>query len=458
MALDSAIRASRVEGRGGTRRSALDAHDDEVTGPLTHESAALAPKMRQRPAVAGLVVQKYGGTSVGTAARIKRVSARIAQTVRNGEQVVAVVSAMGHTTDRLIALAESVNPDPPARELDMLVANGETITAPLVAMCLQGMGVPAVSLSGAQAGVRTSEHHSRARIRDIKPDRIVEALRKKQVPVVAGFQGVTEELEITTLGRGGSDTTAVALAAALGADACEIYTDVDGIFTADPRVVKSARKLPYIQYDEMLELAAVGARVMHPRAVEIGELYSVPIHVRSSFRDGVGTMIVAEVPMEDRKRVRGVAQETNVAKITVVGVRDRPGVAATIFEPLADAGISVDVIVQNIGRSGRTDLTFSVAESELKAAEKIVKAAAKEVGATRVQSAGGIAKLSVVGTGMLGTPGIAARMFRALAEAGINIEMISTSEIRITCLVARDQVDRGVRILHKAFELDQELA
>ncbi len=220
-----------------------------------------------------MIVQKYGGTSVGSAARIRRVSRRIADTVKKGHQVVAVVSAMGRTTDRLIALAQSVNPEPPARELDMLVANGETITAPLVAMCLQGMGVPAVSLSGAQAGVRTSEQHSRARIRDIKPDRILEALGKHQVPVVAGFQGVTEELEITTLGRGGSDTTAVALAAALRADACEIYTDVDGIFTADPRVVKSARKLSHIQYDEMLELAAVGARVMHPRAVEIGELY-----------------------------------------------------------------------------------------------------------------------------------------------------------------------------------------
>jgi aspartate kinase len=256
------------------------------------------------------------------------------------------------------------------------------------------------------------------------------------------------------LGRGGSDTTAVALAAARRADAGEIYTDVDGIFTADPRVVKSARKLAHIQYDEMLELAAVGARVMHPRAVEIGELYGVPIHVRSSFNEGVGTMIVAHVPVEDRQRVRGIAQETNVAKITVVGVRDRPGVAAAIFEPLGAAGISVDVIVQNIGRSGHTDLTFSVAESDLKAAEKLVKAAAKSVGAQRVASAGGIAKLSIVGTGMLGTPGIAARMFRALAEAGINIEMISTSEIRITCLVARDQVDRGVRILHQAFELD----
>ena len=401
-----------------------------------------------------MIVQKYGGTSVGTAARIRRVSRRIAASVEQGHQVVAVVSAMGHTTDRLIALAHSINPEPPARELDMLVANGETITAPLVAMCLEGMGVPAISLSGLQAGVRTSAHHSRARIEDIKPERILESLAEGKVVVVAGFQGVTADFEVTTLGRGGSDTTAVALAAALHAESCEIYTDVDGIFTADPRLVKNARKLSHIQYDEMLELAAVGARVMHPRAVEIGELYAVTIHVRSSFHDGVGTMIVAHVPMEERKRVRGIAEETNVAKITVVGVPDRPGIAAAIFEPLGAAGISVDVIVQNIGRSRRTDLTFSVAQSDLKAAEKLVKAAAKTIGATRVVSAAGIAKLSIVGTGMLGMPGIAGRMFRALADAGINIEMISTSEIRITCLVARDQVEKGVRVLHKAFELD----
>ncbi len=373
-----------------------------------------------------MIVQKYGGTSVSSAARIRRVSRRIAATVAKGEQVVAVVSAMGHTPDRLISLAQSVNAEPPARELDMLVANGETITAPLVAMCLEGMGVPAVSLSGLQAGVRTSAHHSRARIHD-------------KVPVVAGFQGVTEDFEVTTLGRGGSDTTAVALAAALGASSCEIYTDVDGIYSADPRVVHRARKLTHIRYDEMLELAAGGAQVLHPRAVEIGELYGVPIHVRSSFNDRVGTMIVAQVPMEDRQRVRGIAQEKNVAKITVLGVKDRPGVAASIFD---------------VGHSGRTDLTFSVAESDLKAAEKLVRVAAKKVGARRVSSAGGIAKLSIVGTGMLGMPGIAGRMFRTLAEAGINIEMISTSEIRITCMVSRDQVEKGVRVLHKAFDLD----
>jgi len=402
-----------------------------------------------------VIVQKYGGTSVGSAARIRRVCRRIAASVKRGDKVVVVVSAMGHTTDRLIALAQSVNAEPPARELDMLVANGETITAPLVAMCLQGMGVPALSLSGLQAGVRTSAHHSKARIRDIKPDRILEALRAGQVPVVAGFQGVTEDLEVTTLGRGGSDTTAVALAAALKADACEIFTDVDGIYTADPRVVPKARKLTHIRYDEMLELAAVGARVMHPRAVEIGEVYGVPIHVRSSFHDGVGTMIVAQVPMEERQRVRGIAQETNVAKITVLGVQDKPGVAAAIFEPLGKAGISVDVIVQNVGRSGHTDLTFSVAQTDLKAAEKLVKIAAKTVGG-RVSSAGGIAKLSIVGTGMLGMPGIAGRMFRALADARINIKMISTSEIRITCLMSKDQVEKGVRVLHKTFDLDRD--
>ena len=401
-----------------------------------------------------LVVQKYGGTSVGTAARIRRVSRRIADTVASGCQVVAVVSAMGHTTDRLIELARRVTDEPPARELDMLVANGETITAPLVAMCLQGMGVPAISLTGQQAGIRTGPQHSKARIRDIDPVRIRRALDEGQVAVVAGFQGVTEELEITTLGRGGSDTTAVALAAALDAD-CEIFTDVDGILTADPRVVPEARLLKFIAYEEILELAAVGAKVMHPRAVEIGELYGVRIHVRSSFHQRPGTMIVAEVPMEERNRVRGVAHESDVAKITVMGVPDRPGVAAAIFEPLAEAGISVDVIVQNVSSAGTTDLTFTCAESDLRHAVKLVEKVAGSIGAREVVHAGGVAKVSIVGTGMLGTPGIAARMFRTLAAAKVNIEMISTAEIRITCLVARKDAERAVRALHSAFQLDQ---
>jgi len=402
-----------------------------------------------------MIVQKYGGTSVANAARIKRVCRRIVETVQAGHQVVAVVSAMGHTTDRLIQLAGRVSGDPPPRELDMLVANGETITAPLVAMCLQDQGLPAISLTGPQAGVRTSNHHSKARIKEIRPTRVLEALETGLVPVVAGFQGATEDFEITTLGRGGSDTTAVALAAALGADVCEIYTDVDGILTADPRVVPSARLLRHIAYEEILELAAVGARVMHPRAVEIGELYSVRIHVRSSFHRRPGTMIVSEVPMEDRNRVRGVAHELGVAKLTVLGVPDRPGVAATIFEPLSRAGISVDVIVQNVSTHGHTDLTFTVSEAEAPKALQLVEPAAKDVGAAGVSQAGGLAKVSLVGTGMLGMPGIAARMFRTLAEAGINIEMISTSEIRITCIVERQRAEPATRALHTAFELDQ---
>jgi len=272
---------------------------------------------------------------------------------------------------------------------------------------------------------------------------------------VAGFQGATEDFEITTLGRGGSDTTAVALAAALGAEVCEIYTDVDGILTADPRVVPSARLLHHIAYEEILELAAVGARVMHPRAVEIGELYGVRIHVRSSFHKRPGTMIVSAVPMEDRNRVRGVATELGVAKLTVLGVPDRPGVAAAIFEPLSEAGISVDVIVQNVSTHGHTDLTFTVNEAEASKSLKLVEPAAVEVGAGGVSHAGSLAKVSLVGTGMLGTPGIAARMFRTLAEAGINIEMISTSEIRITCIVKREHGEPAARALHAAFQLDQ---
>jgi aspartate kinase len=401
-----------------------------------------------------VVVQKYGGTSVATPARIRRVSRRIAE-VAKVQPVVAVVSAMGHTTDRLIDLARRVSPAPAARELDMLTANGETITAPLVAMALQALGVPAISLTGLQAGVRTSGHHSKARIMEIETQRIKFELEAGRVCVVAGFQGVTEANEITTLGRGGSDTTAVALAAALGSKVCEIYTDVDGIYSADPRVVRRPRKIQYISYEEMLELAAVGARVMHPRAVEIGELYGVDIHVRSSFRKGPGTMIVAQVPMEDRNRVRGIAHESNVAKITVRGVPDRPGVAAALFEPLGAASISVDVIVQNVGVTGATDITFTVAEDELPQAVALVQEANREIGANEVLSSGGLAKLSIVGTGMLGTPGIAARMFKTLADQKINIEMISTSEIRITCLVDRARAEDGVRALHTAFDLDQ---
>lgn len=402
-----------------------------------------------------MIVQKYGGTSLASAARIRRVSRRIAETVGQGQQVVAVVSAMGRTTDRLIALAQRVNPEPPPRELDMLIANGETISAPLVAMCLQGMGVDAVSLSGPQAGIRTSEHHSRARIHEIDPGRIQSCLDRGQVVIVAGFQGATAAGEITTLGRGASDLTAVALAAALEAESCEILTDVDGIMTADPRVVPDAQLLRYVTYEEILEMAAVGARVMQPRSVEIGELYGVSIHVRSSFHTRPGTMIVAQVPMENRNRVRGVAHEKEVAKITVVDIPDRPGIAASIFRTLSEHGVSVDVIVQNISMGGTTDLTFTVGESDLARALKLVQPVAAEIGAREVSQSAGLAKISIVGTGMLGTPGIAATMFETLAREQINIEMISTSEIRITCIIERSDVERAARSLHGAFQLDQ---
>src|SRR5437667_2229203 len=307
-----------------------------------------------------LVVQKFGGTSVADVDRIRSVAERVAASRARGDQVVVVVSAMAGETNRLLGLARAIAPSPDDRESDALVATGEQVTAALAALALQEVGVPARSFLGHQVRIETDSAYGRARIVRVDVERLQQTLAAGTVAVVAGFQGVDGEGRITTLGRGGSDTSAVALAAALGAEACEIYTDVDGVFTSDPRVVKSARKLTHIQYDEMLELAAVGARVMHPRAVAIGELYGVPIHVRSSFRDGVGTMIVAHVPMEDRQRVRGIAQETHVAKITVVRARARPGLAAAIFEPLSEAGISVDVIVQHVSTHGKTDLTFTV--------------------------------------------------------------------------------------------------
>ena len=402
-----------------------------------------------------LLVQKYGGSSVSTPARIRRIAQRIAKQAADGARVVAVVSAMGDTTDRLVSLAAKMNKEPQEREMDTLLSTGEAITAPLLAMALQALGVPALSLSGAQAGIRTTRSHTRARIQEIVPTRVDAELKAGRVVVVAGFQGVNEQLDTTTLGRGGSDTTAVALAAALKAGECEINTDVDGILTADPRVVPEARLLDSISFDEMIELASLGARVMHPRAVEIGALYDMPIRVRSTFGEGPGTLITRRVGLEQSKRVRGIAAEEDVAKLTLVGVPDRPGVAAAIFGPLADSGISVDVIIQNVSLHGVTDLSFTVSGGDLAAAEKLVKKISKEIGAEGVISDAAVAKVSIVGTGMLGQPGIAARMFQALAAAKINIEMISTSEIRITCIVARDRARDAVRALHKAYELDQ---
>ncbi len=402
-----------------------------------------------------IVVQKYGGSSVADAEKIKRVAQRIAATKDNGDEVVVVVSAMGDTTEELIQLARQINPRPPERELDLLLSTGEVVSCALMAMALNNLGYKAVSLTGAQAGIETDTSHSKARILRLEPKRVVRELEKGNIVIVAGFQGVTRDMDVTTLGRGGSDTTAVALAAALRAQRCEIYTDVEGIYTADPRVVPEARKLKEIGYEEMLELATLGAKVMHSRAVELGQLYGVPILVASSFTDAPGTMIRGGTAMEVRNRVRGIAHDANVAKITLVGVPDRPGIAAAVFEPLAKANISVDTIVQNASINNITDLTFTVTRSDLDKAMSIVQEAARSIGAKECVSDSTLAKVSIVGTGMQGAPGYAATMFRALSEQGINIQLITTSEIRITCIISEDRVKDAVKALHKAFELEK---
>jgi len=402
-----------------------------------------------------LIVQKYGGSSVADADRIKNVARRIAATRDEGNQVVVVVSAMGNTTDELVELAYSLTDQPPAREFDILLSTGEIVSSTLLAMTLEAIGYAAVSLSGAQAGIKTDTAYSRARILGIDPKRIVRELDKGKIVIVAGFQGITEEMDTTTLGRGGSDTTAVALAAGLGAKVCQIYTDVDGIYTADPRLVPEARRLSEIGYEEMLELAAYGAKVMHPRAVELGELFNTPILVASSFTNSPGTLIHGGMSMEARNKVSGIAHDFDVAKITVVGVPDRPGIASSIFEPLAEAGISVDTIVQNASIENITDLTFTIAKSDLAKAMKVIEPIAGSIGARQCTSDSRLGKVSVIGTGMQNTPGFAARMFSALSKEGINIQLITTSEIRITCIIDEARVSEAVRALHSAFELEQ---
>jgi len=366
-----------------------------------------------------LIVQKYGGSSVANAERIKKVARRIARTKDEGNQVVVVVSAMGDTTDELIQLAYQLSGKPDNRELDVLLSTGEVVSSTLLAMALHSMGYSAISLTGAQAGIRTDAAYSRARILKVESKRVVQELEKGSIVIVAGFQGITDEMDITTLGRGGSDTTAVALAASLKAEICQIYTDVKGVYSADPRLVPEAHHLAEIHYEEMLELATYGAKVMHPRAVELGELHNIPILVTSSFTENPGTLIHGGVSMEVRNKVRSIAHDLNVGKITVVGVPDRPGIAATIFEPLAKAGISVDTIVQNASIQGITDLTFTVIKGQL-------------------------------------APGYAARMFRTLSEKNINIQLITTSEIRITCIIDEAKVKEAVRVLHRAFEIEVE--
>ena len=400
--------------------------------------------------------QKYGGSSVADAERIKSVARRIVRSRDKGDQVVVVVSAMGDTTDELIKLANQVAGRPGDRELDALLSTGELVSSTLLAMALNHMGYEAISLSGAQAGIRTDAAHSRARIVGIDAERIKCELDKGRVVIVAGFQGITEEKDVTTLGRGGSDTTAVALAASLGAEACQIYTDVEGVYTADPRIMSEAKRVAEISYEEMLELATYGAKVMHPRAVELGELFHIPILVASSFTDNPGTMIHEGGAMEIRNKVRGVAHDLDVAKVAVVGVPDRPGVAAAIFEPLARTGISIDTIVQNASIDNTTDLTFTVAKNQLAAAMEVIEPIAKSIGARECLRDDTLGKVSIVGTGMQNTPGYAARMFGALSEAGINIQIISTSEIRITCIIEKARVIDAVRALHRAFELEQK--
>ncbi|HZB03288.1 MAG TPA: aspartate kinase [Actinomycetota bacterium] len=403
-----------------------------------------------------VIVQKYGGTSVADIDRIRAVSDRIIEARRAGNDVVVVVSAMGHGTDELLAMAHQLTPMPNARELDLLLTAGERIAMSLLAISVNAAGFPAASYTGSQAGIITDTRHGRARIIDIRPGRIREALDRGAVVIVAGFQGVSTAYDVTTLGRGGSDTTAVALAASLGAEACEIYTDVAGVFTADPRLIPVARKLHAVSYEEMLEMAAAGAHVLQLRAVEYARGSGVMLHVRSSFSDEDGTWIREEDERMEQAIISGVVHDTSEAKITVEDVPDRPGIAAAIFRAVADEGIAVDTIVQNVSREGRTDVSFTVPRDDLAHARTVMDRVAAEVGGARYSADDDIAKVSLVGAGMKTHPGVQADMFAALAEAGINIEMISTSSIRITCVIRAADVERAVRALHDRFALSDQ--
>ncbi len=410
----------------------------------------------------GLIVQKYGGSSVADAESMKRVASRIVATKKAGNQVVVVVSAMGDTTDELIDLANQITPIPEGRELDMLLTAGERISMALLAMAIKNLGHEALSFTGSQAGVITTSAHGRARIIDVTPSRIREALDEGAIAIVAGFQGISQDTkDVTTLGRGGSDTTAVALAAALEADVCEIYTDVDGVFSADPRVVPAARKLKSVTYEEMLELAAAGAKVLHLRCVEYARRYDLPIHVRSSFSNHEGTWVVKDRPEgEDMEQaiISGIAHDKSEAKITVVGVPDRTGVAARIFQAVADADINIDMIVQNVSAAatGLTDISFTLPKTEGQNATSILQKLQGEIGFQSIQYDDQIGKLSLIGAGMRSHPGVTAAFFAAMSEAGVNIEMISTSEIRISIICRATDLDNAVRAAHTAFELDAD--
>ncbi|MBM4126641.1 MAG: aspartate kinase [Nitrospira sp.] len=402
-----------------------------------------------------LIVQKYGGTSVGSIERIHRVADRVARTLQEGSRTVVVLSAMSGETDRLIKLAQQATPTPDEREMDMLLSTGERVTIALLAMELRGRGINARSYTGRQVGIITDSAHTNARIARVTADRIREALEEGIVPVVAGFQGINEQSDVTTLGRGGSDLSAVALAAALKADRCIIYTDVDGVYTADPNIVPAARRIDRISYEEMLEMASLGAKVLQTRSVEFAAKFNVPVEVNSSFKEGKGTLVTKEDTDMEAAAVAGVTGDRNQAKITIVGVPDKPGVAARIFGTVAEAHINVDMIIQNISQTAATDLSFTVPKADLKKAVPIIQAVAKDIEAKSVAVTEAIAKVSLIGVGMRSHSGVAAKMFEVLAREGINIMMISTSEIKISCVVDEKYLELAMRSLHSAFGLDQ---
>jgi len=418
---------------------------------IAFEAVPAVDSPRRTP---GLVVMKFGGTSVGDTVKLKQVAERLVAAHEAGAKVVAVLSAMGQTTDDLIRLAYEVSPSPHPREYDMLVSTGERISNALCAMAIHDLGHEAVSFTGSQAGIVTDASHTKAKIVEVRAQRIHGALDEDKIVLVAGFQGVsTSTRDVTTLGRGGSDTTAVALAAALGADACEIFTDVPGVFTADPRIVPDALKLAAVTYEEMLEMAASGAKVMMARSIEVARRYGVRVRVRSTFEEGDGTWIGEEdETMLEKAIISGVTHDTSEAKVSILDVPDRPGVAARVFRALADAGVNVDMIVQNTSQHGTTDITFTLPKSDLPVAGPILDALAGEIGASGVEHDSEIAKVSLIGAGMKSHPGVAADMFDALAEAGINIEIISTSSIRISCVVRAEQVEQAVQAIHARFQ------
>ncbi|MGC4097563.1 MAG: aspartate kinase [Nitrospira sp.] len=401
-----------------------------------------------------LIVQKYGGTSVGTVERIHRVADRVDQTQREGNQVVVVLSAMSGETDRLIKLAQEVTAVPDERELDLLLSTGERITIALLSMELRGRGLNARSFTGRQVGIITDSAHTKARIARVTADRIKEALKQAVIPIVAGFQGINAQSDVTTLGRGGSDLSAVALAAALKADRCVIFTDVDGVYTADPNIVPAAKRIDKIAYEEMLEMASLGAKVLQTRSVEFAAKFHVPVEVNSSFKEGKGTLVTKEDEDMEAAAVSGVTGDRNQAKITIVGVPDKPGIAARIFGPVAETHINVDMIIQNIGQAALTDLSFTVPRADLKKAVPLIQAVAKDIEAKSVSVTEAIAKVSLIGVGMRSHSGVAAKMFEVLSQEGINIMMISTSEIKISCVIEEKYLELAMRSLHSAFDLD----